>query len=73
MQVYFFLSFFFSRVTPAAYGSSQARDRIRAVNAGLRQATAMPDPSRVCELHHSSWQHWILNPLSEARDEPVSS
>ena len=32
-------------------------------------ATAMPDPSRSCELHHSSWQHWILNPLSEGRDQ----
>ena len=31
-------------------------------------ATAMPDPGQVCELHHSSWQHWILNPLSEVRD-----
>ena len=28
----------------------------------------MPDPSCVCDLHHSSWQHRILNPLSEARD-----
>ena len=28
-------------------------------------ATAMPDPSRICNLHHSSQ---ILNPLSEARD-----
>ena len=26
------------------------------------------DPSRVCNLHHSSWQYWILNPLSRARD-----
>ena len=31
-------------------------------------ATAMPDPSHVCDLHHSSRQHWILDPLSEARD-----
>ena len=31
-------------------------------------ATAMWDLSRVCQLYHSSWQHWILNPLSEARD-----
>ena len=23
-------------------------------------ATAMPDPSLLCDLHHSSWQHWIL-------------
>ena len=31
-------------------------------------ATAMWDRSQVCDLHHSSWQHRILNPLSEARD-----
>ena len=32
-------------------------------------ATAARDPSRVCDLHHSSQQHRILNPLSEARDQ----
>ena len=32
-------------------------------------ARAMPDPSCICELHHSSWQHRICNPPSEARDE----
>ena len=32
-------------------------------------ATAMPDPSCVCDLHHSSWQPWILNPLSKAKDQ----
>jgi len=31
-------------------------------------ATAMQDPSRVCNLHHSSQQCWILNPPSEPRD-----
>ena len=30
-------------------------------------ATATPDASRVCKLHHSSWQCWILNPLRKAR------
>ena len=30
--------------------------------------TATRDPSHVCNLHHSSWQCWILNPLGEARD-----
>ena len=30
--------------------------------------TAMPDLSHVHHLHHSSWQHQILNPLSEARN-----
>ena len=29
----------------------------------------MPDLSRVCELHHSSRQRWILNPLNKARDQ----
>ena len=31
-------------------------------------ATATPDLSPICDLHHSSWQCWILNPLREARD-----
>ena len=31
-------------------------------------ATAMRDPSSVCDLHHHSQQCWILNPLSGARD-----
>ena len=34
-------------------------------------ATVMPDPSHVCNLHHSSWQRQILNPLSEARDRTL--
>ena len=36
----------------------------------LAYATAIAtlDTSRVCDLHHSSQQCWILNPLSEARD-----
>ena len=32
-------------------------------------ATAMLDPSRVCNLHHSSQQHQIFNPLNKARDQ----
>ena len=31
-------------------------------------ATAMRDPSLICDLHHSSLQHQIFNPLGEARD-----
>ena len=31
-------------------------------------ATEMPDLSHICDLHHSSWEGWILNPLSKARD-----
>ena len=35
----------------------------------LACSTAMPDPSFICSLHHSSWQRQILNPLSKARDK----
>ena len=31
-------------------------------------ATATQDPSRISNLHHSSWQYRILNPPSKARD-----
>ena len=31
-------------------------------------ATAMPDSRHIYDLHYSSWQCQILNPLSEARD-----
>ena len=30
--------------------------------------SATPDPSRISDLHHSSWQCQILNPLSKAWD-----
>ena len=32
-------------------------------------AVATPDPSYICDLHHSLWQRWILNPLNKARDQ----
>ena len=32
-------------------------------------ATAMQDPSHVCDLHPSSQQYWILNRLIKARDQ----
>ena len=35
----------------------------------LAYTTATQNPSRVCDLHHSSWQRRILNPLREARDQ----
>ena len=60
--------FFFFRAAPAAHGGSQARGPIRAIAAAYTIATAMQDPSHVCNLHHCSGQCQILNPLSEARD-----
>ena len=35
--------------------------------------TATPDLSQFCNLCHSLFEHWILNPLSKARDHPSSS
>ena len=32
-------------------------------------ATATPDLSSICNLHHSLWQYLILNSLSEAKDQ----
>ena len=32
-------------------------------------ATATSDPSCICNLHHGSWQHPVLNPLSDARNQ----
>jgi len=31
--------------------------------------TAMPDPSRICDLHHSSQKRQILKPPTKARDQ----
>ena len=41
--------------------------QVETLDSQLTTATATPDPSRICELHHSSWQRWILNPTSKAR------
>ena len=34
-------------------------------------ATEMPDLSHVCDLHHSSWQLRVLNPLSGTSDRTL--
>ena len=39
---------------------------------GYITATAMQDPSCTCDLHCSSQQRQILNPLSKARDQSAS-
>ena len=62
--------------TPAAYENSQPRGGIRASPGTYTAAAATPNPSHICNLHHSLWPCRILKPLSEARDpriEPTSS
>ena len=41
--------------------------QIRAAAAGLHPAIATQDPSHICHLHYSLWQHQTLNPLNEAK------
>ena len=60
-----FLFFFLFR---AAQAGSQARGRIRAAAATCITDTATWGLRCTCDLHHSSGQHQILNPLSEARE-----
>ena len=54
---------------PVAYGNSWARGQIRAAAEANATATAMLDPSCICDLPCSLLQHWILNPLREARGQ----
>ena len=50
---------FFFRSAPEAY-------ELKLQLLAIATATARWDPSRVCDLHHSSWQRWIPDSLSEA-------
>ena len=65
MHNFFFLLL---RATPAAYGGSQSRVQSELQLLAYATATAMQDLSHVCDLYHRSGQHYILNPLSKARD-----
>ena len=60
VSFFLFFPFFLFRASPTAYGSFQARGRIRAIAAGLPTATAKQDSSHVCDLHHSSRQYRSL-------------
>ena len=64
----FFFFFCLFRAQPMAYGGSQVWVESKLQPLAYATATAMRNPSHVCDLHHSSWQCWNLNPLSEARD-----
>ena len=66
---FFFFFLFLLRATLVAYGSSKARVWIRAMAPAYATETTTTDPSCVYDVHHSLWQHQILNPLSEARDK----
>ena len=65
--IYLFIYLIF-RAALVAHGRSQARGGVTAIAADLPHSHNNVDPSHVCDLHYSSRQHWILNPLTEARD-----
>ena len=66
----FYLSIFLLfRAAFAAHGGYQASSLIEATPLAYATATATQDPSHVCDLHHSSQQRWILNPMSEVKDQ----
>ena len=64
-----FLIFFFIFLGPHLRHMEVSRLGVRLELQLLAYATAteMPGPNRTCNLHHSSRQCRILNPLSEAR------
>ena len=69
----FVCSFFlFSFLGPHLRHVEVSRGRIRAVPQAYARATATQDPSCIYDLHRSSRQHRILNPLSEARDRTLA-
>ena len=68
--LFLFSSFFllFGAVL-TAYGSARARGWIGAAVACLHHSHSHTSSSHNCNLHHNSWQRWILDLLSEAREQ----
>ena len=68
---YYSLLFFphFLRPHPMACGGSQARGQIGVIAAGLHHSHSNSGSEQsLHDLHHTSWQCQILNPLSKAGD-----
>ena len=67
-QVFFFFFLPYLRAAPEAYEVPRLGVELEVWLLAYATATATWDPSHICDLHHSSWQHRILNLLSEDRD-----
>ena len=67
--VWFILFYFFCffRATPSACGVPSLGVKSELQLPAYTTAIVTQDLSHVCELCHNLGQHWILNPLSEAR------
>ena len=68
---FFFFFFVFLGATPGAFEVPRLGVQSELQLLVYTAATATWDLSCVCDLHPSSWQHRILNPLSKSRDRPI--
>ena len=68
-----FFFFFLFRAASVAYGSSLLGVQSELQPLADTKVTAMQELSCICHLHHSPWQHQILNPLVRPGIEPKSS
>ena len=68
---YFFIFIFFVFLGPHPWHVEVPRQGVESELQlpAYATATAMLDLSRVCDLHHKSWQRQILNPLNKARNQ----
>ena len=68
---FFFVLIF--RATPAAMEVPRLGFESELQLPAYATALATQDLRHICNLHHRSQQHWILNPLGKARDQTTSS
>ena len=66
--LWFFLSFIFLGLHPRHMEGPRLGVESALLPPAQARATATQDPSRVCNLHHSSRQRQIVNPLNKGRD-----
>ena len=66
--IYLFSFFVFLEPRPWLMEVSRLGVKLKLQLLAYTTATATQDLSHTCDWHHSSWQHQILNPLSEARN-----
>ena len=64
-----FLSFVFLGLRPQHMEVPRLAVQSELLLPAYARATATPDPSCACKLHHTSQQRRILNPLRETRDQ----
>ena len=67
--IIFFCLLVISRADQMSNRISQARGRVIGVATTYTTTKGTQDPRDTFNLHHSWEDHWIINPLSKARDQ----